>query len=331
MNELNSIHLPALVGSQELAPDWESRRETLRARIRAFLGVRPAEMPAPGTRIVDRVKFAGYRRLTVRFKVEADEEISAYVYLPDTAHKVPGVLAYHQTADDGKEEVAGLTDAPSQFAYAPLLAQNGFAVISFDDVAAGDRVRPGDKAYFTNSFYGRHPDWSAFDKAVWDGKQALTVLASFEQVDGNRLAAAGHSQGGLYAWMLAADDERVKAAVANCGFSTLQGDVEPERWARSTWYVGMPKMVDPIARRDFPFDFHEWAALIAPRGLLLMGAKNDISLPNWQGFEAAATELRKVYKLNRAQAQFKAVLTDGIHEFNAEAQKTMVDFLREHV
>jgi dienelactone hydrolase len=325
----HEIELPALITGALGASGWRTRREDIRRRIRAVLGARPpAPPPAPAPRVLDRVNYGSYARLTIEFKVAAGEEIPAYVYRPKGTGPAPGLVAFHQTADDGKEEVAGLTGASPRMAYAPPLAAAGFAVISFDDVAAGDRIRPGDLPYYTRAFYERHPDWSVLDKAVCDGRQALDVLASFAEVDAARLGAVGHSQGGLYAWMLAAEDERVKAAVANCGFGTLRGDETPERWARDSWFVALPGLAPAIAARDFPFDFHEWAALVAPRALLLMGAKNDFTLPNWRGFEAAAAELARLYAALGAPEKFKAVLTDGMHDFTPAAQNEMLAFLK---
>jgi dienelactone hydrolase len=304
----------------------------IRARIRRYLGERPAEAPPPNVRFEACVTLERTTRCRVSFDVEERERIPAWLFLPRARRgdRVPGIVAFHQTTALGKDEAAGLTDR-AEMSYALELGEEGYAVIAFDDVAAGDRVEPGHAAYDTSAFYARHPEWSALDKAVWDGRRAVDALCSLPEVDCGRVAAVGHSQGGVYAWMLAADDDRVKAAVVNAGYITFAGDPDPERWARDEGWVGAPALRGSIAARRFPFDFDEWLALAAPRSVLLVGYADDEVFPDRCGLEGTRERLAGYLQSLGAAHSIVIRVVPGRHVFPDESHRAMIEFLAERL
>jgi dienelactone hydrolase len=319
--------LSPLADDRALTPDtWYAERSRIRNRLRPLLGVRPAVVPDPNVEIVDQTDYPGGTRYTIELDVEVDERIDAYVLVPYGARAAPGIIAFHQTVVEGKDEVVGLTHAPDS-SYGLELAEAGYVVIAIDDFTAGTRIPPGYGAYDTAPFYARHPDWSALDKSVWDGERALDALCTFEEVDCHRLGAVGHSQGGVYAWMLAADDPRIKAAVSNCGYGTFQGDPEPDRWARAAGWVGMARLRPYLLAGERPFEFHEWLSLAAPRDVLILGASQDHIFPWWQAIPASVDELGPVYRALWNAEGIQFVVRGGEHGFPAPMHQVMKSFL----
>jgi pimeloyl-ACP methyl ester carboxylesterase len=313
-------------GRSELVLPELGAPEEARARIRSFLGTRPAPTVTSTLTLKDPVTLVGTTRYRAHFRSEAAETIPGYVFLPNTLGPHPAVLAFHQTSIEAKEEAAGLAGNPEQHT-ALEVAELGYAVFVFDSLAAGERAPVNAPAYDTREFYARHPDWSAIDKAIWDGARALDAFCLLPEVDCDRVAALGHSQGGIYAWMLAADDPRVDVVIVSSGYTTFRGDPDPRRWARDDWWIGAPALRDPIDRREFPFEFHEWLALIAPRPLWIRGTCDDPIFPAWQGLVETRTQLGDLYRELGAGDAFELILDPGDHAFPLEAHLEAWEFL----
>lgn len=321
--------LPILDDGSETYP-WSARRQEIYDRIHAYLGVRPNQIPAPDVTVEgDCTPLDQTSRCRIWFNVETDERIPAWLFRPPGSESVPGIVAMHQTICEGKDEVAGLVGNPN-YAYGLELAQQGYAVIAFDDVAAGERI-VDDGCYDTTAFYARHPDWSALDKAVWDASRAIDALCTFPVVDCARIGAVGHSQGGVYSWMLAADDPRVKVAVVNAGYTTFAGDPDPVRWSRDGPWVGTPLLRSAVAVERFPFDFNEWLSLAAPQNLLVIGYQADHVFANPCAFDWTSQKLDPLLTSLGYPASMVFQMASGDHSFPFESHAAMLEFLQQRL
>ena len=83
------------------------------------------------------------------------------------------------------------------------LTQRGFAVLAFDQIAFGTRVR--DARYF----YQRYPKWSLLGKMVTDTRAAVDAVAALEAVDSSRIYLVGYALGAKVGLITAALDDRV--------------------------------------------------------------------------------------------------------------------------
>jgi pimeloyl-ACP methyl ester carboxylesterase len=124
----------------------------------------------------------------------------------------------------------------------------------------------------------------------WDAIRATDLLLEQPTVDAKRVATIGHSLGGKEALYHAAFDERVRAAVScEGGVGIPMGNWD------AAWYLG-PQVKSPEFRASGR-DHHELIALIAPRGLLVIGGESsdgarswpyvEANLPLWRLFDAA--------------------------------------------
>jgi dienelactone hydrolase len=313
---------------------WDKRRSDIHSRFAVATGKPPYEIPPPSeTAIVTSETLERYERHLIEYSVESDERVRAWLLIPHH-HPSPGpaVLCLHQTVAEGKDEPVGISGTVD-LAYAHHLAELGFTCLVPDHITAGDRMGDGLAAYDTSQFYERHPAWSAVGKAIWDGQRALDVLESLEIVDPQRIGAIGHSLGGHSSVFLAATDERVAACVSNCGMTTFADNTNRRSWARDEWYIYFNALRGTLrAGLPAPFDFHEIAALIAPRGFLNITALNDsmmgISPPAMLEFTA---ELRGLYALLGHDDRFSTYLHNDGHSFLPTARALAYTWLDQNL
>ncbi|HET7559261.1 MAG TPA: alpha/beta hydrolase family protein, partial [Limnochordia bacterium] len=206
----------------------------------------------------------------------------------------------------------------------------GFVCLCPDHLAAGERLDPRGEPYDTAPFYVRHPDWSAVGKAIWDGARALDILQSLEVVDGSRLGVAGHSLGGHGSLFLAAMDERVKAAVCNCGLTLFAENPKRLAWSRDSWYRYFPRLRPLfLANTGLPFDLHEIAALIAPRAFLNISALADEGFAGNELLGEAGIELNKVWQLHGEGDRFGWFMFGGPHSVPHAARQLAAAWLEQ--
>jgi len=257
--------------------DWRAHRRELKQRYLELLRdqYKPARPPLD-LKIHESVVVDGvYTRHLISYNVEADERAHAYLGVPlDLDGPAPAIVALHGTYAHGKERAAGLIDNPNK-AYLDHLARRGYIVIAPDHFVAGHRIPP-EGPYDTTRFYQKHPRWTAVGKFTFEHSIAIDVLASRDDVDRRNIGVLGHSLGGHGTLFLAAYDSRVKAAACNCGGAFFRHYPGVENWARDHWYVYFKPIRPGLLKGELPpIDFHEIAALIAPRAFLDLFALND--------------------------------------------------------
>ncbi len=297
---------------------WANRSVSIKANIESVLGPFPEQIE-PSFSITDELEREGIVVQRIQYSSWDNDIVPALVmFHPDTRKKdtrAPGIMALHQTAPQGKDEVAGLSPRIGMN-YGLELAQRGFIVLAPDVLSAGERIFEGHEAYRTAPFQERYPEWSMMGKMIYDHRLGLTVLQSLPNVDPARIGAIGHSLGGYNAFMLAAFDSRIQAAVSSCGFSTFAGDSNPERWGLRDWFSHMPQVNAYLERGEAPFEFHEAAALVAPRALFNWSTQQDHIFPHWQAIAEGALRIGELYQYLEADSeQFVSLVGIGGHGF----------------
>ena len=113
-------------------------------------------------------------------------------------------------------------------------------------------------------------------KAIYDNTRAIDLLQSLPEVDPNRIGCIGHSLGGHNTLFTAVFDERIKAAVTSCGFTSFHkykgGDLTG--WT-SPRYMPLIKTKYKLSPDQVPFDFAEVIAAIAPRAVFVNAPLHD--------------------------------------------------------
>ncbi len=130
------------------------------------------------------------------FIPNGDHEIPARIEKPASAtadNKVPAVVILHGTGSQ-KDEVAG-----SYKRLAKMLAHAGIASIRIDFLGHGESK-------------GHEKDFN-FSNARADIYKATEYIGQFDWVDEKRIGLVGWSQGGLHAYLAAANDSSYKSVV----------------------------------------------------------------------------------------------------------------------
>jgi dienelactone hydrolase len=126
------------------------------------------------------------------------------------------------------------------------------------------------------------PTGSAHDIAAIEGEvgrfvAGLDFVAALPEVDGTRLAVAGHDFGAMLASIVAARETRVRTAVLIAP-TPRWGD-----WFLPFWEITEPR--GPYLQALEPLDPQAQMASIAPRPVLLQLAERDYFVPLMAGFE----------------------------------------------
>ena len=158
---------------------------------------------------------------------------------------------------------------------------------------------------------------------LWDDIRTLDYLASRPEVDPRRLACVGLSLGGYRSFLLAALDNRIKAAV-DVGWMTSFA-TQIKQHVMNT--VGLSFHVNGLYRY---MDLPDMAALIAPRAVLVINGSRD-RLFALDGVKAAFEKIARCYDKAGAPERQRTRLYDAPHEFNLEMQAEAWDWLRRWV
>jgi dienelactone hydrolase len=267
---------PLLTGSDNAAittaAAWEAERIRLRDRWLEFLGPPLTPPSDPQTEWIDDVRGDGYRRRSLRWRVEADTWIDAHLLIPGRpapAGGHPAVIALHQTSKQSIDEIAGV-DRPG----APVnrdqargvdLVRAGFVVFCprnflWQEVASYDEA--------ARRFHARQPRTRGMAKMLFDARQSVDQLLRIApDVDARRIGAFGHSLGAKEVVYLMAFDDRIRAGVASdggVGFAQTNWD--------AAWYLGKDCIPAAEAAGLAP---HQLLALASPRRLFIVAGGRD--------------------------------------------------------
>jgi dienelactone hydrolase len=329
--------LTDLVSTGTTAESFMKRREQLKATVLNYIGPFPAQKCELKPRVLREEKLDGYTRFKVRYLTQPGEDVTAFLLVPDSATSVTpaaAVLACHQTSEPAKEEVCGVTSSPRNMQYGLDLVRRGYVVLAPDSITAGERIYPGYEPFETAAFDRANPNWSAIGKMAWDHMRGIDFLQQQPYVKSDAIGVVGHSLGAYNAFFLAAFDERVRVVIESCGYCTIASDPGRERWARTQWFVHIPRLrpyVEPGSTRKAPFDFHEVLSLVAPRPVFQSVGLQDKIFGTADSAVQVHEQLSPVYKLLGAPANFETFTFNGPHDFPPEAKAAAYAFLEQRL
>jgi hypothetical protein len=207
-----------------------------KALIKKDLGVRPKESVI-NKLIKDELKFKNseysFHRL-IYVNTIGEEQVS-FIAIPHVKQIKGIAIAMHQTTDMGYKEPMGF-EGYEELAYGKLYLKAGFIVIVSDTFSTNERSNPN-QYWKTKLFYKKFPNWTAFDRMLYDHQQSLTVsLAFLSKLKLNKnypVIALGHSLGGHNALMMGLFDDRVSRVISSCGFERIDTDSNRTRWSRA--------------------------------------------------------------------------------------------------
>lgn len=311
--------------------NWRQRREHIMAGMQEVMGAlpRPAKPVALDVQTLEEHAEPGYIRRKIAYHTDdANKRVHAWLLVPTASdanrkvkpenanRKLPAVLCLHQTTPRGKDSPAGLSDRPTLH-YARELALRGYVTLSPDYPSFGEYPYDFDADDYV----------SGTMKAIYDNTRAIDMLAAMPEVDADRIGCIGHSLGGHNSLFTAVFDQRLKAIVTCCGFTSfhkyMRGDLHG--WSSPRYMPLIGSKYDYSPDR-MPFDFPEVLAAIAPRAVFVVAPLHDDNF-DIDGVRESLATAKPIFELLGHSDNLQAVHPDSKHDFRDAERQQAYEFL----
>ena len=295
---LNDTFAPAQFTS---LPDWNRRAAHIREHILASAGLLPMPERTPlGSQVFGDVTHDDYVVSKAYFEALPGFFVTGNLYRPSGSGPFPAILSPHGHWAYGRLENTAIVSVPGR---AISLARQGFVVFTYDLIGYNDS-----RQLQHRQFGGpREKLWglSVAGLQLWSGVRGLDFLESLPYVRRDAIGVTGASGGGTQTFLLAAIDERVKAAApVNMISLHMQGGCLCENL--------------PGLRLDT--NNVEIAATIAPRPLLMVSATGDWTANT---MEREYPAVRALYSMMGAADRVHAVRFDAVHNYNRNSREAV--------
>jgi dienelactone hydrolase len=299
---LNDTFAPPQFSSRD---DWNRRAQYVREHILASAGLLPAPERTPLRPVIfGEIAHPDYTVSKAYFEALPGFFVTGNLYRPVGAGPFPAILSPHGHWAYGRLENSPIVSIPGR---AINLARQGFVVFTYDLAGYNDS-----RQIVHRQFGGpRENLWSlsVAGLQLWSGIRALDFLESLPYVRRDALGATGASGGGTQTFLIAAVDERIKAAVpVNMISLHMQGGCLCENL--------------PGLRLDTTNV--EIAATIAPRPLLMVSATGDWTANT---MEREYPAVRAIYALMGAADRVHAVRFEAVHNYNQDSRQAMYNWM----
>jgi len=301
--------------------DFLKYRDRSRAAILSSLGKLPYGKSHPLNAIVTRTVREG--KVTVEniiFESRSGVFVTANLYLPiEREGKIPAVLFQPGHAISGKS-------AEAYSRVCTTICSTGIAVLAIDPIGQGERKAfpIGSSPTAEHQLLGERT-WLVGESLtkyfLADAMRALDYLESRPEIDASRLGATGSSGGGTMTALLAALDDRIKAAAPGTFITDREAFLyssNPQD-AEQIWYGATAAL----------FDHPELIACACPNPYLILGVKSDFFCI--EGTEKTYLTAKKFYKLFDKEQSLGMVFDDSTHAYTAPLAEAAADFFSEHL
>lgn len=340
--------------------DLSAWQPTARAKLFDLLQYAPKQVQADA-HVRARVQRDGFTEERLIFRTTAECRVPAHLLLPsDRKPPYPAVVLLHDHGGFymwGREKVVATdNEHPVLTRFKETyyggrnvgteLVRQGYAVMAIDMFYWGERrfllpedppawrERPADLTEQQINDYNRRSGqneqfiarglltagvtWPGI--MLWDDIRTVDYLASRPEVDRNRIGCVGLSVGGYRSFLLAALDPRIRAAV-DVGWMTAYGS-QIARHIDHT--MGLTFVIPGMYRY---FDLPDLAALIAPRGVMVMMGSRDGLFPV-SGIESAFAKIQRCFTKASAADRQRCRLLPVPHQFNLDMQAEAWEWLK---
>ena len=298
---------------------WRRERTQIRRHLRvcAGLSAQTAAFKARG-RVVDRFEHQGIIVENLCIETLPGLYLVGNLYRPTAAKgRLPLILHPHGHAMNARTTPMEMYSVPHRAMNSALL---GFAAFAYSMIGYDDDTRQLE--HRSSLLEGPHKQvantlgLSLFGLQLNNSIKALDYLLSRGDIDPRRVGCTGESGGGTQTYFLAAADERVKVAAPAVMLSGhFQGGCECEN---------APSL-------HLRYSNLQYAGLIAPRPLLLLGCTGDWTHHQRERELPAMKELYRMYGREEAVDGF---YQDEEHNYDRASRETvyawMVRWLKPH-
>jgi dienelactone hydrolase len=279
-----------------------------------------------------------------------------FSFASEAGERVPGVFLKSVRATDRRPAVIFLHGTGSRkeefLALMRTFADRGFATAAIDARHHGARISPsfgpGNDQYFAAMLetYRTGKGRPYLYDTVWDVMRLVDYLQTRADVDPARIGMMGISKGGTEAYLAAAVDPRITAAVPIIGVQGFRWALDNDQWqARVSTFTppieraardeGVAKVDAAFVRRFYDrvspgiygdYDAGSMLALIAPRPVLVINGDSDARTP-LAGVQEAVALAQRTYTRMGAEAKLGLYLQPNAgHVVTPVAELVMADW-----
>jgi len=213
------------------------------------------------------------------------------------------------------------------------LAENGFAVIAYDQCGFGLRLLEG------RDFYKNHPSWSKLGRMVMDARAAVSFAvegrgaskSAIPEFDIKRVFLLGYSSGALTAMYAGALDDRVAGVACFSGWTPLRDAANARATGgnRRLWeqHSLQPRLGLFDGREsEMPLDYDDVLGLVLPKPCLVVTPKRD----RYADFSAVVEVIDKVRsaKPRIAKGSFAWLAPDDTNRFQADQHQEFINWTK---
>lgn len=201
------------------------------------------------------------------------------------------------------------------------LAQNGFAVVAYDQCGFGLRLLEG------TDFYDQYPHWSRLGRMVRDARAAVDFAIDgrgesqsvIPQLDENRVFLLGYSAGAMTAIYTAALDDRLAGFACFSGWTPMRSGTNRGLWEL---HALAPRLGLYHGREDeLPLDYQDILQAASRTPCLLVTPTRD----RFADHNAVAKTISRLKK-DSDMVTWRA--PNDVNRFQAEQHKMFLDWVR---
>ena len=314
--------LPFDATTPAAARGWQKKARAALGKCLGFLDM-PKVDPRPRT--TERVDRGSYVRHKIILRTSSQSELPLYLLVPKKIEgKRPAMLALHGHGY-GVKDIVGLWEDGSERLepdgyhddFACRLANQGFVVAAPEISCFGERRMAHESTFGTNGLsatcynvatYAMMLGGSAAGLRVMDGLRVVDYLRTLKFVAGDRIGVMGISGGGMHAFLSAAMDPRLRAAVISGYFCDWRHSILAMFHCTCNFVPGMLQLGE----------LSDLAALIAPRPLLVEHGEKDEIFPIAH-VKRTVAKAKRAWKVFGAEDVFETDYFQGRHRINGPA------------
>ena len=297
------------------ADDFYKYQQQNRANLMKALGDIPYDKSLPlNAKVVGSFVYMDVTVEKIIFESRPGVFVTANLYLPNNRDgKVPVVLFQSGHAPLGQAH-------ESYRRVCTTIAGEGIAVFSIDPIGQGERCTLAEPSPVKEHQYFGNRTWlngeSLTKYFVADAMRALDYIESRPELDSTRIGATGSSGGGTMTSLIAALDDRIKAAAPG----TFITDRETYLYADS------PQDAEQIwygATADL-FDHAELVACMCPKPYMLLVVDSDFFCV--EGSERTYAEAKRFYDMLGAGDNLEMTLDASTHLYTPALAEAAAKF-----
>lgn len=229
-------------------------------------------------------KADGFEMRAVVVLGEREYSFRFVLFVPKSAKAAPAVIHINNRYFIPLKKAAVEQDP---FWPARTIVDRGYATASFHtsdvDPDRKDGYAEGVRAFFAEGMPPKDDAWRSLSAWGWAASRVLDYLSTRPDIDSSQVAVVGHSRGGKTSLWAACEDPRFAVAYSNnsgCGGAALSRRAYGETVGRITssfphWFC-KPFWEFADREAELPVDQHEVMALLAPRGIYVASADEDL-------------------------------------------------------